>query len=48
MAFQAFPQINLQLTADGNRIKVPGELEFKLLDFVFFIFYLGQREAIWN
>ena len=34
MAFQAFPQINLQLTADGNQIKVPGELDFKMLDFV--------------
>ena len=28
------PAINLQLTADGNRIKVPGELDFNMLDFV--------------
>ena len=34
MAFQKFPPINLQLTADGKGIKVPGELGFKVLDFV--------------
>ena len=32
MAFQKFPPINLQLTADGKGIKVPGELGFKVLD----------------
>ena len=34
MAFQTFPPINLQLTAKSKRIKVPGELGFKVLDFV--------------